>query len=515
MRRTAMALAALAAGLVLPPSALASQALTITKAGPGTGTVTSSPAGIACGPTCSANFADGTAVTLSAAPGPNTGPVAQWSGCDTVTGEGKCEVTMSAARAVKVTFQLVQRQLNVSTAGPGTGTVTSSPAGIECGATCTASYTHGTIVTLSGAPGPNTDAVVQWSGCGVVDAEGRCVVTMSAAKSVIATFNLAKRRLTVVKNGAGTGTVTSTPSGISCGPACEAGFPLGSSVTLIGTRGFHSQAVKWSSCDTVTAENKCLVTMSSAREVTATFALEPQYVEFTLTLNPKGTGTGSVVSFPPGISCPGDCSQKFIFKTPITLIATADGGSAFSHWSGGTCSGTGPCERKINSDRTVNAVFKAVGNRTLTIAKAGSGSGVVTSKPAAIECGQACSTELDAATKVALHAVPTPGSTFTGWSGEGCAGTGPCKVLMNEARNVTATFTKNPTPPEVKCRVPRLKGKTLAKARRALSAAHCTLGRVKKPKGKGGKLVVRSSSPGVGTTLAAGSRVNVKLMRKR
>jgi beta-lactam-binding protein with PASTA domain len=84
---------------------------------------------------------------------------------------------------------------------------------------------------------------------------------------------------------------------------------------------------------------------------------------------------------------------------------------------------------------------------------------------------------------------------------------------MNEARNVTATFTKNPSRPEAKCRVPKLRGKSLAKAKRALSAAHCSLGRVKKPKGKG-KLLVGASRPGAGTVRPAGARVNVKLTRK-
>jgi hypothetical protein len=211
-------------------------------------------------------------------------------------------------------------------------------------------------------------------------------------------------------------------------------------VTLSGTAGLHSEAVKWAGCSKIVEENKCQVSMEAAREVSATFNLEPQYVEYTVTLRIKGTGKGSVESAPSGIGCPGDCSETYVFKTPVRLVATPAPGSEFAHWSGGTCSGTGPCERKINSNRTVNAVFKAVGNRPLTVSKAGSGSGVVTSKPAAIECGQTCSTELDASTRVALHAIPAVGSTFTGWSGEGCSCTGSCKVLMNEARNVTATF---------------------------------------------------------------------------
>src|SRR5439155_992377 len=42
--------------------------LTVTNAGAGIGTVTSAPAGISCGTTCAAEFPNGTAVTLTAAP---------------------------------------------------------------------------------------------------------------------------------------------------------------------------------------------------------------------------------------------------------------------------------------------------------------------------------------------------------------------------------------------------------------------------------------------------------------
>jgi hypothetical protein len=38
--------------------------------------------------------------------------------------------------------------------------------------------------------------------------------------------------------------------------------------------------------------------------------------------------------------------------------------------------------------------------------------------------------------------VPTPGSTFTGWSGAGCSGTDTCTVQMDAIKSVTANFTR-------------------------------------------------------------------------
>jgi hypothetical protein len=492
---------------------LVKRKLTVAKAGSGTGTVTSSPAGIDCGSVCEAEYDSGTEVTLSAALGPDTEAV-KWSGCGSVDGEGKCEVTLHGARTVTATFSLAQGELKVGKGGLGTGTVTSSPAGISCGSTCAFAFDEGATVTLTGAPTGETEPV-KWTGCDEVTSEGRCVVAMSVLREVGAVFNVKGPTLTISKLGSGSGTVTSSPAAIECGAACMVNFPKDSSVTLKGVPGLHAQPVKWAGCDAIVGAGECLVTMSSAREVTATFSLEPAYVEYTVSINIKGSGTGSVQSFPPGISCPGDCSEQYVFKTPVTLIATADGGSEFAHWSGGSCSGSGSCERKINSSRLVNAVFAAVGNRTLTVSKAGDGQGAVASaNVAGIDCGQTCTAEFDAKTKVTLRATPAQGSTFTGWSEEGCSGTESCRVQMSAARNVTATFEKLPVPPAAQCLVPNVKGKTLARARAAIRNANCLLGKVKRPKGvKLGQLRVTSFSPAAGSVLAAGSRVSLKLAR--
>jgi Bacterial Ig-like domain (group 3)/PASTA domain len=70
-----------------------------------------------------------------------------------------------------------------------------------------------------------------------------------------------------------------------------------------------------------------------------------------------------------------------------------------------------------------------------------------------------------------------------------------------------------PPPPKTKpaCVVPKLKGKTLAKARKLLSKARCKLGKVTKPK-HGQKLVVASTKPRAGTKLANGAKVTLVLV---
>ena len=71
---------------------------------------------------------------------------------------------------------------------------------------------------------------------------------------------------------------------------------------------------------------------------------------------------------------------------------------------------------------------------TLTVSKTGAGSGTVTSSPSGINCGTTCSAGFNSGQSVTLTAAAGTGSTFSGWSGEGCSGTGTCVVTMNAAR---------------------------------------------------------------------------------
>jgi len=82
----------------------------------------------------------------------------------------------------------------------------------------------------------------------------------------------------------------------------------------------------------------------------------------------------------------------------------------------------------------------------LTVVLNGSGSGTVTSTPSGINCDNDCTETFANDTSVTLTAAPATDSSFTGWSGAGCSGTGTCVVTMTAARSVTATFTAAATP---------------------------------------------------------------------
>ena len=87
------------------------------------------------------------------------------------------------------------------------------------------------------------------------------------------------------------------------------------------------------------------------------------------------------------------------------------------------------------------ACFGTGGDPLLTVTRTGSGTGTVTSSPAGISCGGTCSAPFASGTVVTLTAAATGGSTFTGWSGGGCSGTGTCVVTLDTSTSVFAEFS--------------------------------------------------------------------------
>jgi secreted trypsin-like serine protease len=162
--------------------------LTVSVSGTGNGTVTSDIGSINCEPDCSFGYESGDVVTLS--PHPAAGSTfAGWGGA--CSGTGACTVTMTQARNVSAQFTSptpTTRTLTVVKQGGGDGTVTSNPAGIDCGSDCSQSYTDGTSVTLSASPASGS-TFAGWDGEGC-SGTGTCTVTMSQAREVTATFGV-------------------------------------------------------------------------------------------------------------------------------------------------------------------------------------------------------------------------------------------------------------------------------------------------------------------------------------
>lgn len=102
---------------------------------------------------------------------------------------------------------------------------------------------------------------------------------------------------------------------------------------------------------------------------------------------------------------------------------------------------------KVSTGGRINAraaLASVVANFTVTVNKAGAGTGTVTSNPSGINCGATCNGQFIQGSTVNLTATPDAGSVFAGWSGD-CSGPNPCSLTQNAT--VTATFTIAPPPP--------------------------------------------------------------------
>jgi hypothetical protein len=163
-----------------------SHPLGVTLAGTGLGSVTSSPAGIDCPADCTENYPDAEMVTLTAAAELGSS-FEGWSGACSGT-SFLCTVEMTTALSVTATFKDQSHDLTVTVGGSGSGTVTSSPAGIDCPGDCVQSYADGTAVTLTAAPVAGS-VFATWAG-NCSGTATTCNLTMSGDRSATAVFDL-------------------------------------------------------------------------------------------------------------------------------------------------------------------------------------------------------------------------------------------------------------------------------------------------------------------------------------
>jgi hypothetical protein len=255
--------------------------------------------------------------------------------------------------------------LTVSKTGAGSGTVTSNPSGINCGATCSASFAQGTSVTLTAAPAPGS-VFAGWSG-GSCSGTGTCTLPLTAAQTVTAAF--------------------AAPQSLGSLSLEVSGLPSGNSATLTitGPNGF--------------SQNRTLLTgtgQTLSDVPTGTYTVTaPSVVVGTVTYNPSPASQNVTVT-------PGSVTASVIYtQAPATSF-------------------------------------------TLGVSKTGTGQGTLSSNPSGIDCGTTCSARFSAGASVTLTATPAPDSRFVGWSGA-CTGSGTCALTMDAAKAVTATFNSTST----------------------------------------------------------------------
>lgn len=363
----------------------------------------------------------------------------QWTGA--CSGSGGCSLVLNSDKVVGVIFVQTTSEpdeyvLTVSLQGQGE--VVSTPAGISCGSDCSESYQEQTQVSLQATPA----AGYQFDGWSGACSGTSCSVTMNAARSVTANFSqivVVPSEYALSVSLSGSGSVSSNPSGISCGSSCSANFDENTQVELTATpdSGFVFQS--WSGA--CSGSGSCNVTMTQDLNVTATF-VEESATEYTLTVSKSGSG--DVTSTPSGINCGSDCSEDFAENSQVTLQAVAADGYEFDSWSG-ACTGSGTCNLTMTSNLNVTANFVEEPATEYQLDVTANGLGTIISTPSGIDCGADCDELFDEDTQVSLTATPQSGYRFERWEGS-CTGSSACSVTMDSAKSVTAVFLEDNTP---------------------------------------------------------------------
>lgn len=212
--------------------------------------------------------------------------------------------------------------LTSTLSGNGSGTVTSSPTGIDCGSDCTETYDTATVVDLTATP----DSVSNFAGwSGDADcADGQ--VTMNADTSCLASFTRPVT-LTVTKIGTGSGTVTSNPPGINCGVDCSEVFNTPTTVNLTATPNVGSAFVKWSGnadCAdgqiSTTADMTCTAKFNTLlhKTIRSTGAQDGWILEST-----ENSNTGGTMSATAGTLSLGDNAQKKQYRSIFSFVTSS------------------------------------------------------------------------------------------------------------------------------------------------------------------------------------------------
>jgi len=422
---------------------------TVTNAG--NGSVTASQGTLTySGSTGTASYYGGQTVTLTAVPQAGNSFL-EWGGdCSGTT--TTCQLYVNNNMNVTAAFQSGADTLLVAMVGTGTGTVAANTGTITWnGNNGTANYGSGTNVTLTATPtAPST--FTSWTNCDS-SVGNVCNVTMSTPKNVTATFASACTYSASLT----TGSTLPNPGAIGQAFSSLGGTGSVSVGTTSNCTWTASSSVPWITVTTSTSLASFTVaanTTGSSRTGTVTVAGQT----FTITQSATDTCATSISPAIINVGAAGvtnafvdahvtstTCTWSATSNTPWISIVSYGGGYGDYAVEYNVALNTTTNSRTgtfVAGGQTVTITQSGAPSFPLTVTDTGTGSGIVTSNPAGISCGSTCKANFNSSVTLSIYT--NPGSTFTGWSGAGCSGTGTCVVPMTASTAVSANFNTTP-----------------------------------------------------------------------
>ena len=314
----------------------------------------------------------------------------------------------TAGTTLAITFSVIDQAPGpfvLTVNNVGTGTVSRSPD--------LPTYPSSTSVVLTATPATGS-TFTGWSGAALGNTNP-LTVSMTANKTITATFTAIPVSYVLTVSTVGTGTVARNPN--------QSSYLTGTSVSLTATPATGFAFTSWSG-DATGSTNPLSVAMTADKNITATFtAVTP--VGYALTLNAVGNGTVSLnpdqATYPSGTS---------VMLTPNPMP-----GFQFAGWSGDATGPANPLTVVMTSDRTITATFTALAtDYTLTVNPVSGGT--VSKSPD--------QPTYPSGSSMMLTATPAAGFQFAGWSGDATGNANPLAVVMTIDKAITATFTAVP-----------------------------------------------------------------------
>jgi uncharacterized repeat protein (TIGR02543 family) len=222
-----------------------------------------------CYARCAITFPVGSTVTVSAHPADGS-TLTGWTGACTGSSPS-CNFAINASTTLTADFSGPTASLDYASTGAGSGTVNivTTVDRATCSGSCSVTVAPSTLVTATAVPSAGSRFDGWYGPCTSGEV---CSFQMPNESQPLTARFVPLAALTFTKAGRGTGSVAFSPPGgqTSCASSCAQVYDLGTVVTLTAQPGPRARFTGWSGA--CRRKKACVVTMSRAQSVTATFS---------------------------------------------------------------------------------------------------------------------------------------------------------------------------------------------------------------------------------------------------